>query len=218
MTFHHLNIESSLPVLSDRMFNGKRFYKTPSGVEYPSITTVLSQEEKPVIVEWKKALGPEKAAKETQRCSQRGTELHSIVENFLKNKDINLHRNDEYFSQFNQIKLFLKNINNIHLQEAALFSDELKIAGRVDCIAEYKNVPSVIDFKTSNNNKHSEMIEDYYIQATAYALMYYEMTGTLIENIVIIMSVEKGLPSVFQKSIYDYVVPLNEKINKFYRK
>lgn len=216
MTFICVGPACPLVDLSDRTINNKRFYKTPAGKEYPSITTILNHEEKQGIADWKKALGPEKAARETKRCSDRGTQLHNIVENYLKNVDITKFKDNKYFLHFNQIKLLLKKINNIHVQEAALYSDELRIAGRVDCIAEYNNRLSIIDFKTATNNKDSNLIEDYYIQATAYALMYYELTGVLIEDIVIIMSVEKGLPSVFCKKIYDYIAPLMEKINKFY--
>ena len=47
----------------------------------------------------------------------------------------------------------LDRINNIYLQEAALYSDQLEVAGRVDCIAEFDEVLSIIDFKTAAEPK-----------------------------------------------------------------
>ena len=40
---------------------------------------------------------------------------------------------------FKVIEPELAKINNIYVQEAALYSDKLKIAGRVDCVAEFNN-------------------------------------------------------------------------------
>lgn len=214
--FIHVGPITPLPHLTDSIVNGKRFYKTPSNSKYPSITTILGHEEKQAIVDWRTSLGPKKAKKETERCSARGTIVHEMVEKYLNNEDVELLSNSEYYAKFLQIKLPLNKINNIHVQEAALYSDELAVAGRVDCIGEYNGVLSIIDFKTSNNHKTKEMIFDYYLQATAYALMYYELTGVLIEKIVIIMSVEKGFPLVFEQTIHAYITPLLKRIEKFY--
>ena len=99
-----------------------------------------------------------------------------------------------------------------------MFSKQLKLAGTTDCIAEYNGVLSIIDFKTSNNNKPESMIQDYFKQCTAYAIMYNELYGETIENIVILMTVEKGMvPLVFQKPIDAYIEPLLRDIKIFYQ-
>ena len=56
------------------------------------------------------------------------------------------------------------------------------MVGRVDCIAEYNGVPSIIDFKTSKSERNDDWNLDYYIQASAYAEMFEERTGTPIES------------------------------------
>jgi len=197
---------------------GKRWYQVPTGEWFPSITTVLGEKEKPWLENWKKMLG-DKAQKELERCADRGTSVHKMIENYLKNdKTPTKGFKIEHVKLFNQIKFHLNKLNNIRAQEIPLYSMELKVAGRVDCVAEYNNVLSIVDFKTSNNEKKSDSIEDYYIQCAAYAIMYNELFNEPIENIVIIMAVEKGMvPLVFQKSIDTYVAPLIERINTFYK-
>ena len=75
----------------------------------------------------------------------------------------------------------LDNVDNIHAQECGLYSDKYKVAGRVDCIAEYNGKLSIIDFKTSTKERSDEWNENYYIQASAYAEMFEERTGKSIE-------------------------------------
>lgn len=218
MIFTHTNIPQ-FEELDAKIVNGRRIYTTPSGNKYPSVTTVLGIKPKPYLEEWRQSLGVAKADKETKRCSDRGTAVHLLCEKYLNNEE-NFTKGEkpEYIRMFNQIKLRLNKINNIRIQEVPLFSDTLKIAGRVDCVGEYEGILSIIDFKTSNNNKTEDMIEDYFIQCTAYAVMYCEMFDEAIEDIVVIIAVEKGMmPMVYKRKIEDYIVPLLERINTFYK-
>ena len=206
--------------LPARMVHNQRWYKTPEGVEYPSITTVLGDKPKPYLETWRNMLGNDKADKETKRCADRGTAVHEIAEKYINNEEnYSKGYKAEYVRLFNQLKIRFGKINNVRAQELALYSDTLKVAGRVDLVAEYDGVLSIIDFKTSNNNKDEKMIQDYFKQCTAYAIMYHEMYGEPIEDIVIMMTVERGLaPLVFKKKIDDYVAPLLKDIRAFYEK
>jgi len=217
--FIHLETQEIPELLVEESATGKRFYVTPDGNKYPSITTMLGNKEKPWLENWKKMLG-DAAKKETQRCAERGTAIHELVERYLNNEqDFTRGYNQEYVRGFNQLKFRLNRIDNIRRQEVALWSDQLRLAGRVDCIGEYEGVPAIIDFKTSNNNKDREMIEDYFLQCTAYAIMWHERTGEAIEDIVILMSVEKGMvPLVFKEKIDKYIKPLLQRIDEFYKK
>jgi genome maintenance exonuclease 1 len=165
-------------------------------------------------------LGVDKAKKETARCATRGTAVHLMAEKYLNN-DPNPTENQpaDYIKLFNQLKFGLHRINNIRIQEIPLYSDEFMVAGRTDCIGEFDGVLSVIDFKTSNNNKSEAMIEDYFLQETFYALAYLEMFGEEINQIVTITAVEKGaVPLVFKKQIIPYIIPLKRRIDEFYTK
>lgn len=218
MVFTHTN-QPQVVHLPDAITNGQRWYTLPSGIKYPSVTTILGQKEKPHLVQWRNMLGPQKADKETSRCAERGTAVHKMAEDYLNNKD-NVTDGHSIDNQrlFRQLVLRLNKINNIRAQEIPLYSSTLKTAGRVDCVAEYKGKLSIIDFKTATNDKRLDMIEDYFLQCTAYALMYEEMYNVLIENIVVLIAVEKGIMSLeFTKTIDKYIEPLVERINTFYR-
>lgn len=214
--FTHLP-KPDIEAIHAKTINGIRHYTTPEGNEYPSITTVLGHKEKPWLENWRQMLGPDKAAKETQRCADRGTAIHEMIEHYLNNEDTPTKGYDpQHIKGFNQIRMRVNRIDNIHAQELGLWSDTLRVAGRVDCIGEYEGKLAIIDFKTSNNNKDKDMIEDYFLQTTAYAIMYHERTGIPIENLVILMTVEKGMvPLVFTETIDKYVKPLLERIRDY---
>lgn len=215
--FTHLDVQTHN--IDTTNYKGQRWYKVPNG-PYPSITTILGQKEKPWLKDWTKMLGADKAKKETQRCAERGDAVHLMCEKFLNNEDNPTAGNKvSDIKMFNQMRMALKkHVNNIRAQEVALWSDELGIAGRVDLVAEYDGVLSIVDFKTSNSIKTEEMILDYFLQCTFYAIAYNEIHKEPIEDIVIVMGVEKGMmPLVFKKKIDNYVAPLLKRINTFYK-
>lgn len=218
--FDYVEQTTVLPEVDTITIKNKRWYETPNGT-YPSVTTILGHEEKPWLNDWKNMLGEKKANKETKRCSKRGEAVHLMSELYLKNvpiEEVTKGQERSNIQLFNMIKLaFNKRINNIRAQEVGLWSDQLMLAGRVDCIAEYDGVLSVIDFKTSNNDKDEKMIQDYLLQCTAYALMYTELYGEPIDDIVVIIAVENGLmPLVYKKKIDDYIEPLMVRLNDFF--
>lgn len=205
--------------LSVQEISGSRFYITPQGNKYPSVTTVLGAKEKPWLDDWRKSLGAEKADKETKRGASRGTAVHSMIEKYLANDTNPTKGHDvDHINEFYSIRTRLNPINNIRAQELALYSDTLKVAGRTDCIAEYNGILSVVDFKTSTNNKYHTMIEDYYLQSTAYAVMYNELYDQWIDDIVIVISIEKGagVPLIFKQKVDPYIKPLIKRINKYH--
>lgn len=215
----HIKPSVAIPELKATTTNSGRTYQIPSGEKYPSITTMLGHKEKPWLADWQNMLGANKAAKETKRCSDRGTAVHEMVEKFLNNEeDPTKGYSPDHIKGFNQLKFKLKNVDNIRTQEASLYSKQLRIAGRVDCVGEYNGKLSIIDFKTSNGIKDRDMIEDYFLQCTAYAIMWHELTNESITNITVLMCVERGMvPLVFEDTIDKYVEPLLTRIAQYYR-
>jgi len=200
--------------------NNMRFYQTPSGKFLPSVTTVVNFGDKPWLEEWKQNLGAEKAEKETKRCGDRGTAVHDMCEKYVKNlelSEVTKNHQASDIEMFNQLRMILRNrVNNIKLQETALWSEILGLAGRVDLIAEYQGTLSIIDFKTANNYKDHNKIQNYFLQCTAYALMAKEVYNVDIENMVIMIAVERGTsPQIVKKPILPYVKPLLEQIDLF---
>lgn len=215
--FTHLDAISPIEIASKDTARG-RFYTTPEGNVYPSITTILGHKEKPHLTNWRNSLGPVKASAEMARAAARGSAVHLMIERMLKNEtDVTKDQQLEHVLEFNTLRLHLKNIDDILTQETPLWSDDLRAAGRVDCIANWCGVPSIIDFKTSTNSKTVDMIEDYWLQTTAYAIMCKERYDIDIEQAVIVMSVERGaVPLVFKQKIEPYIIPLIKRVCEFH--
>lgn len=213
MKFTHKPIH--IPEITTDIKYGIRHYDC-YGNHYPSITSVLSYGPKEFLIEWRERLGEEAATIETKRCADRGTAVHTMCEQYLNNQQLSEQSKSDT-KLFKKIRFALNDINNIYIQEAGVYSDVLKVAGRVDCIAEYKGIPSIIDFKTSNNVKDDIMCHDYFLQETFYSLALLEGTGIDIEQIVTIIAVEKQMnPQVFVKNRNNYIFDLNNRVKKFY--
>ena len=197
--------------------DGLRLYEVGDGKWYPSVTTVTSHRTKDKIMKWRKRVGEAEANKISGRASSRGNKFHSMVECYLKNETVKFDDKNPLASfLFRTAKETLNNIDNIHLLESPLFSDHLRVAGRVDCIAEYEGELAVIDFKTSTKPKKENWIENYFVQETAYAVMYYERCGVKVDKIVTLIATEEGSMQVIQKTDLDYYYQLLvEYINEF---
>ena len=208
----------TLPELATETIDRKRYYVTPDGNKYPSITTVLSTRNKKGLFEWRKRVGEDVANHISRTSASRGTKVHQMCEDYLNNNfDIEKHKKNFLpYCLFQQLSTnVLCKIDNIRAQEVGLYSDKYKLAGRVDCIAEYDGVLSVIDFKTSTRERKEEYNENYYIQTSAYAEMFEERTGTPINQIVVLVVTEDGVVQEFVKDKKEYVPLIDEIVGQF---
>ena len=182
--------------MSAEMVDGKRMYLTPEGYKFPSVTTVISNNAKKMagIARWRARVGEEKANAKSARATGRGTKYHSIAEDYFNN-NLDLKKYSKFplpVLMFHHSRDTLDRINNIYLQEAALYSDHLEVAGRVDCIAEFDGVLSIIDFKTAAEPKKESYLYDYLVQETAYACCLQELYGLSVKQLVTIVACENG--------------------------
>jgi ATP-dependent exoDNAse (exonuclease V) beta subunit len=120
---------------------------------------------------------------------------------------------------FSQIKpVLLENVGTVFSVENSLYSDYLEVAGRVDLVAEYNDIVSIIDYKSSNKIKNKEWIEDYFIQASMYSIMFEEMTKIPAPQLVIIIGNEESIkPSVFIERRNTWSNHALGRINKYNR-
>lgn len=171
-----------------------RLYETPEGKRYPSVTAVLGKmTDKSALDAWKKRVGDEEAARVSARAATRGTNVHTMCENYVLGNEIDLSM-PHNMMVFRQIKMILdEKVDMIRATECTLFSDHLKVAGTCDLIADYDGRLSIIDYKTSSKLKRKEWIEGYFLQASLYAYMLWEMTGIHVKDIVIIIGVDDSL-------------------------
>ena len=197
-------------LLQEETTTSGRSYKTPDGI-FPSVTTVVGFEKQKFFAEWRK-----KNPNESVRVTKRGTEFHALIERYINNEDINF---DEIMPNmvdiFVQMQPMLHRIDNIKMIEAPLWSSLLGLAGRTDCIADFDGVLSIIDFKASTKQKRKQDIENYFMQATAYAMMLQERSGIKVEQFVILISCEDGTNQIFIDKPINYVKKLKEIIDRY---
>ena len=212
-TFSHTPVLLDYELICENASTG-RTYLTPKGKRYPSITSVLSALSKDKIQEWRSRVGVEEASRVSRVAASRGTSVHSLVEDFLNGKPVDLKKAmPNTLSAFNSIKPILKTrIGNILIQEAGLYSDHLGVAGRVDIVAEFDNKLSIVDIKTSTRIKDKDEVHNYFMQETAYAIMFEERTGIPITSIVTIIAVDFAPPIVFKEHRDNWTKPLLEAI------
>ena len=220
-TFKHKSVELGYDDLNaETKESGNRSYTTPDGESYPSITTILGYFTKASIIEWRKRLGNEEANRVSRHACARGNALHNTVERYINNEEDFLQ--GENMPHILQLvgaakKVLDTRLDSVVLQECPLYSTQLKTAGRVDLIGEFDGKLSIVDFKTSKRVKSLEDIQDYFIQACAYSVMFEERTGTPIDQLVILMVVDgSSEPLVFIEKTDDWLEKMVNKITKYH--
>lgn len=221
MNYKRVDISARLPhdmgLIQSQETAFGRFYRSPRipNCWYPSVTTVTGFAKSEFFAEWRKNPDNERLSR---HASARGNELHAMIEQYLKNEvDYKKQKNLLTVYLFQQMQEELHKINNIHMQESAMWSDTLRLAGRVDCVAEYEGVLSIIDFKGSSKEKREEWITNYFEQTTCYALMYQELTGTPINQVVVMIASEEGTVQVFKKHPKHYLKSLHNTISNYWK-
>lgn len=194
-----------------------RLYQTPSGNKYPSVTSVVGHKSKDSLEAWKKRVGEAEAARVSKTATDRGTRIHTLCEDFLYGKDPVPDMFDT--DMWRTLRPVVDRIDNIHALESKLYSDRLEVAGTVDCIGEFDGELSVIDFKTSKRPKNINNIDNYFVQATAYSVMFQELFDIQIPNITIIIGVDDEQPQIFhqkRKGFINQLVDLRQSFKQIH--
>jgi hypothetical protein len=206
----------------ERINGEPRLYKTPGGAMLPSVTSVTGLTTKDGIVRWRKRVGEEEANKISRSASGRGTAVHNLIEKYVTN-DTKFElaykkAMPNTITLFNSLKKALNNVTTIHALETSIWSDYLKVAGTVDCIALYEGELCVIDFKTSSKPKREEWIENYFMQTAAYACAWYERTNEPINNLVVLVANDyDGDVQIFKKTTYPYLMKFKQARLAFHK-
>ena len=186
--------------------DGKRFYVDDNGERYPSVTTVTSLLTRDHIKLWRERVGEEEANKVSSQAARRGTKFHQNIEDYLRQeKDIIEFDNILQEGMFKAVQPVLDEIVPLAL-EAPLWSPNLKMAGRVDCVGMLDGNLCIIDFKSSGKYKEEYMTKPWFIQMTAYALMVEELTGQQVDELVALVGVEgQNAFQIFYGNPLDYI-------------
>ena len=214
------------PELTTVSHNG-RWYETPTGSYYPSITTILGTTAPPEKVaslkNWQNSLGIEKANAVSKSAMDRGTNVHLLAERYLKGEKVDAPIGGRPvphpdLASFNALKLKLDKIDEVWGQEVALYSESIEVAGRCDLVGKYKGVPCIVDFKTASRVKKRSDIKDYELQLAFYAIAHNEMFGTDINTGIILMVAETGFPMEFTVDLPEQYEELGTRVEKFWAK
>ena len=213
MKFRHVESPLLEEISATTTNEGGRYYSTPKG-KLPSVTTVTGFKKSKFFAKWR-AENP----KEAKRVTTRGNTFHSLIEDYLNNEfEVERDKGEirpDILELFLQLQPELDKIDNILALEVPLWSDTVGLAGRVDCVAEHDGELSIIDFKGATRKKRTSDIENYFLQATAYALMWQDRTGQEIKKFKILISCEEGISQVFEGSPIQYTKKLYDTIQEY---
>lgn len=196
-----------LPQIHSTDTDNGRFYVTPEGNQYQSVTTFLSKySDMSWLEEWKERVGEEEVAKRSTQAKRRGTAVHAILEQYLlNNKQYARGQMPNNMMMFGSMRKVLDEcLGTIRGIELGLWSDLMKIAGRCDMLADFNNTLSIVDFKTSKWLKDEEKIFSYFLQCTIYAMMVEELTSFKVPQIVVVIGVDDEPAQVFIKDKEPY--------------
>lgn len=202
------------------MEDGTRYYKVDGALAYPSVTSVISFVKASKFAEWRQRVGEEEANRVTKQATTRGTKLHRVFEVYLQNGDYQAL--DEWQSpliqlMFKYAKPYVdKRLDRIYQQETNMYSSRLCLAGTVDLICEVDGELSIVDFKTSKQEKPEEWLEDYFVQLSAYWAMFSERTGVVPQKLVVFLVGENGdVQIVERRNVIDYLKTLRTYVASF---
>ena len=196
-----------------------RLYETPQGNRYPSVTTVLGKmTDKSALDAWKKRVGEDEAARVSSRAASRGTNIHTMCEKYILGEEIDTSMPHNML-MFNQIKKVLdERVDMIRATECTLFSDHLRVAGTTDLVANFDGRLSIIDYKTSSKLKRKDWIESYFLQASLYSFMLWEMENIAVKDIVIIIGVDDSLEAqVFVERPQNYLEKAADLVKSYHK-
>lgn len=172
--------------------NGRK-YQTPEGNQYPSVTTILgAMSDKTGLDEWRARVGNKEADKISRIAANRGTKAHELCEDLILNRTV---VTDGIMpvplSLYKQLeRKLIQHVSHVRASELFLYSDNFKVAGATDLIANWDGKKSIIDFKTSGKLKRKEWIDGYFLQCALYSYMFWERTGLTYNQLVVLIAVE----------------------------
>jgi len=221
------NNKFTYPKSSRSIINGSRHYAL-DGSQLPSVTTILkatqSEEDRAGIAAWKERVGHKEAERIKNEASNRGSSMHSYIEQFLLGKfnlDLLEENNKSKKMATEIIDNGLKNkLSEIWGAEATVYYPG-KYAGTADCIGIYEEKETILDFKQSNKPKKEEYIEDYFLQIGAYSLAHNTVYNSKITQGAILLCTVDGLFQDFKiegNELIDFQNKFLDRVEQFYNK
>ncbi len=140
------------------VIEGKRFYATPDGNNLPSVTTILdktkSQDKIEALNRWRKSVGVEKAQQITTEAANRGTRMHTYLEQYVRDGAIKDPGSNPYtWPSHAMAKVVvdngLRNVSEFWGIEVPLYFPSI-YAGTTDGAGIHLNEEAILDYKQTN--------------------------------------------------------------------
>lgn len=195
-----------------------RVYVFNDGSRYHSVTTMLgSTSDKMSLLKWRRRVGEEEAERIGKVAAHLGEQYHLLGEYYLRGKQcvppVNMISN--HIFKYSTKPILDKHVTRVVACEKQLYSEKLKLAGRVDAVVEWDNQLSILDFKLLNNDD-KKWLNDYWIQTTVYAHCWEEMYGVLPKQLVLVVGNKNTLGSVFYVSkIKPHIAKMQYRVFQF---
>ena len=169
--------------------SGKRVYDINNS-RLPSVTTILAAtKNQQFLKNWKARVGEQEAERIKNLSGKRGTAMHKFLENHITGvgyDDLTPIGCEAKPMAQKVIEMGLENVEEYYGSEVMLHYPGL-YAGSTDLVCLHNGLETIVDFKQSNRPKKIEWIEDYYLQASAYAMAHDEVYRSTIRQAVIMI-------------------------------
>ena len=207
--------------------NGNQYYLDAKGDHLPSVTTILNatkpQEDRDRLASWRQRVGATEANRISGTASRRGTQTHKQIQRYLLGKETP--SPDATRPYWESIEPVLQDIDAVRLIESPVFHYDLSYAGRVDCVASYKGIPCVCEWKTADKPKGVvERLYEYPLQLAAYlgaVNQYYQDYGVKIDHGLLVVAIP-GMPAeVFwfePAAMTDYWQQWEQRVAEYWRR
>lgn len=193
--------------------NGNQYYVNIKGDRLPSVTTILNatkpQEDRDRLFNWRQRVGTDEANRISGTASRRGTQTHKQIQRYLQGLDTPCPEASRPYWQ--SIEPVLQNIDAVRLIESPVFHYDMSYAGIVDCVASYKGIPCICEWKTADKPKGSvERLYEYPLQLSAYlgaVNQYYQDYGIKLNHALLVVALPEMPAEVFlfeQLAMEDY--------------
>lgn len=207
--------------------NGNQYYVNALGDRLPSVTTILNatkpQEDRDRLASWRQRVGDDQANRISGTASRRGTQTHKQIQRYLLGEDAPCP--DASRPYWESIEPVLQDINTVRLIESPVFHYELRYAGRVDCVASYKGIPCVCEWKTADKPKGSiSRLYEYPLQLTAYlgaVNKYYKEYDVKVDHALLIVAIPEMPAEVFwfeSAAMTDYWQQWEQRVAEYWRR
>ncbi|MGB5960227.1 MAG: PD-(D/E)XK nuclease family protein [Coleofasciculaceae cyanobacterium] len=206
---------------------GKQYYLDANGNKLPSVSTILNatkpQKDRERLFNWRQRVGTVEASKISGTASRRGTGTHKQIQRYLEGK--NAVCPEHIMPYWQSIEPILQEISNVKLVEATVFNYDLKYAGIVDCVASFRGIPCICEWKTADKPKGSvERLYDYPLQIAAYlnaVNSYYQEYDIKLNHALLVVAIPEQQAEVFwfeNEAMQTYSQQWKKRVTKFWNR